>query len=145
MLAGFLTTALEIVIILDVCGVVAYFVISGLARLRNSGDGGQDCSESPLSPSPLRPLAVEGPVLSPAPYYGAVPKPGLDIYAGPTPASAGGNEGFSVTAGLRRRLASLKGRLTYRFHRGSRDVETQEYGDDCSRLGRILDSFKEDS
>ena len=39
MLAGFLTTALEIVIILDICGVVAYFVVSGLTRSRKSPAG----------------------------------------------------------------------------------------------------------
>ena len=94
MLAGFLTTALEIVIILDVCGVVAYFVISGLARLRKPRQEGDVRSPSPH----LQPCAVEGPALSTAPYFGAVANPGLDIYAGPSPALEGGNEGFSVTS-----------------------------------------------
>ena len=36
MLPGFLTTALEIIIILDICGAVVYFALSGLAKRKAS-------------------------------------------------------------------------------------------------------------
>ena len=38
MLTGFLTTALEIVIILDICGAVAYFVVAGMLRSRDDDE-----------------------------------------------------------------------------------------------------------
>ena len=36
MLPGILTTALEIIIILDICGAVVYFALSGLAKRKES-------------------------------------------------------------------------------------------------------------
>ena len=54
MLPGFLTTALEIIIILDICGAIAYFTITGLTRKNKPTR-----QATPLQPTPAFGQLVE--------------------------------------------------------------------------------------
>ena len=57
MLPDILTTALEIIIVLDICGAIAYFVISGLVRSREARAEG----DAPPLPDPrIQPWAAGG-------------------------------------------------------------------------------------
>ena len=154
MLTGFLTTALEIIIVLDICGAVVYFALSGLTRMNQNppeggrqwplpgSDDGPGPSPLPAHPSGLQPCTVEGPS---SPYGSPVPVegPALSVYAG-TPSAPQTEKGFSLTAGLKRRIVSLKDRLTYRPAGNAQAVQTRETGSDYRKLGQVLDSFKEE-
>ena len=142
MLPGFLTTALEIIIILDICGAVVYFALSGLAKRKESE------TEAPTYPlqgvysSQLQP-ATSGGISSP-PYPLATYPGGADmsIYTGestkPEP-----QKGFNVTAGLMQRLTALKSRLTYRPN--IRNEAEPARNADHRKLGQILATFREES
>ena len=143
MLPGFLTTALEIVVILDLCGVIAYFVISGLIRYKKSRHATGDAIPQAVYASQLQPCAAEGPAISPSPR--PVQESGLSIYAGASCEPEKASEGFSLTAGLKRRIASLKSKFSYRPDRGNNGIETRNMETDYHKLGRILDSFKEEA
>ncbi|MDP6039722.1 MAG: hypothetical protein QGG64_14320 [Candidatus Latescibacteria bacterium] len=133
MLPGFLTTALEIIIILDICGAIAYFTITGLTRKNKQ-------TEQALQPTPA--LAFEGLAtqtvparVSPTVYLPEAPKPKA--------------EETSWTEGFKTRLTSFKKRLTYtpnnQNNQNGQTVKTRSLNDDYNRLGRVLDSFKEET
>ena len=142
MLPGFLTTALEIIIILDICGAVVYFALSGLAKRKASE------TEAPTYPlqgvysSQLQPATSGG--ISSTPYPLATYPGGADmsIYAGestkPEP-----QKSFNVTAGLMQRLTALKSRLTYRPN--TRNQAEPARNEDHRKLGQMLDTFREES
>ena len=146
MLAGILTTALEIVIILDICGAIVYCLVYGLTR--PGGDGGKRVRTGsripPLHPvysSPFQPCPAEG---IPAPST-PMPYPSTRslaaIYAGVS-AEAETTKSFNPIAGLKARIASLKHSVTNRLTSGSQTREMQETH---QNLGRVLDSFKEEA
>jgi len=143
MLAGFLTTVLEIVVILDVCGVIAYFAISGLIRYKKSRNATGDTIPQAVYASQLQPCAAEGPAISPSPR--PAHESGLSIYAGSSCELEEAPEGFRITAGLKRRIASLKSKFSYRPGRGKNGIETRNMETEYHKLGRILDSFKEEA
>ena len=138
MLPDILTTALEIIIVLDICGAVAYFVISGLVR---SGKARAEGDASPLR-EPRIQSWVAGGISGPSPQLAYSPGEFSAVYAAAPPEPG---KGFSLTAGLKRRFGSLKDRFTYRPAPGNRGVEAQELSGEHRKLGRILDSFKEES
>jgi hypothetical protein len=138
MLPGFLTSALEIIIILDICGAVVYFALSGLAKRRETE------SEATLNPlsgmygSQLQPAGISSPSYPLASYPGGTD---LSIYAG-EPTAPQTKTGFSFTAGLSQRLTALKSRLTYRPDAPTGTGPAK--GDDHKKLGQVLESFKEE-
>ena len=137
MLPGFLTTSLEIIIILDVCGAIVYFTLSGLTRIRQK--------QAKITPPPL-PLGLPG--LRPATQSASPVAPAdrsvFSVYAAPEPA-AEPEQGFGFRTGFRRRITSFKDKFTYRPFGGNRGVQTQDMGAENQKLGRILDSFKEET
>lgn len=143
MLAGILTTALEIVILLDICGAIVYCIVYGLTRPR--GDGGKRTAPRipPLHPiysSPFQPLpAEEIPAPSTPMPYPSTNSPGA-IYAGVS-AETETTKSFNPIAGLKARIASLKHRVTNRLTSGGQTREMQEAH---QNLGQVLDSFKEE-
>jgi hypothetical protein len=136
MLPGFLTTALEIIIILDICGAIAYFTITGLTRKNKPTR-----QATPLQPTPA--LAFEGLAMQPA----AIPaRISPSVYLPQTPEPIAGET--SWTEGFKGRFASLKKRLTYKPTQNTQNgqtVETRSLSEDYSRLDRVLDSFKEET
>ncbi len=146
MLAGILTTALEIVIILDICGAIVYCIVYGLTR--PGGDGGKRVRTGlrmpPLYPfhsSPLQPCPAEGiPAPSTPMPYPSTPSPAA-IYAG-VPTEAEARKSFNPIAGLRARIASLKDKATNRLTSGS---QTREMQDAQQNMGQVLESFKEEA
>jgi hypothetical protein len=142
MLPGFLTTALEILIILDVCGAVVYFALSGLIRSRNPKPGLDVPQLQPAYPNRLQPCPAGG---VPTGIYSAPPSPTpteAAIYAGTgAPPVEEKRPGFC--AGFKHRIASLRGKFGYRAHAGT--VEPVSLDDEHRRLGQVLDSFKEET
>ena len=51
----FLTTALEVVILLDLLGVIIYFIISGIVRAKKNPGGGSVAPPG-VAPVPFRPI-----------------------------------------------------------------------------------------
>jgi hypothetical protein len=142
MLPGFLTTALEILIILDVCGAVVYFALSGLAKSKNPKPELGEMSFQPAYPSQLQPCAAGG---VPTGMYSASPSPTpseVGIYAG-TEAPPVENGSTGLYAGFKHRISSLKDKFGYRAHAGT--VEHVRLDKDHQRLGQVLDSFKEET
>lgn len=142
MLPGFLTTALEIIIILDICGAIAYFTITGLTRLKDKKE-----------------------TLSPVMQNATAGLPAFATEAGQMPADISIPERVSATvyhpatnntppqepptrqwtAGLKQRLSSMTRKFTYKPAAGGQTVQTQNIDADYAKLGRVLDSFKEET
>jgi hypothetical protein len=142
MLPGFLTTALEMIIILDVCGAIAYFAITGLARMK---DKRETLSSKLQTASPGLPaFAAEGyavPAMArmPARISSAVYRPvSLD-------ASPAAPQQIHWTAGLKQRISKMTGKFTYRPTPSGDTLKMQSIDSDYARLGRVLDSFKEET
>jgi hypothetical protein len=142
MLPGILTTALEIIIILDICGAVVYFALSGLAKRKESEGEATPYPLQGMYSSQLQPV-MPGGISSPS-YPLATYPCGADvsIYAG-EPTQDEPQKGFNVTAGLMQRLTALKSRLTYSPN--SRNEAKPAQDEDQRKLGQILDSFREES
>ena len=141
MLPGFLTTALEILIILDVCGAVVYFALSGLTRSKNPKPELGVPDFQPAYPNRLQPCPAGG---VPTGMYSASPSPTppeAAIYAGTDAPPVEESTGFY--AGFKHRIASLKGKFSYRAHSGT--VENVSLSKEQQRLGQVLDSFKEET
>lgn len=139
MLPGFLSTALEIIIILDVCGAIAYFTITGLTRIK---DKKQDAS--PVLPNTsvgLPALAAEGPAMIQVPER--VTSQVYDPVAIDTPPQA--QPKTQWTAGFRQRITSLTSKFTYKPAPSGKAVQKESVDSDYAKLGRVLDSFKEDT
>lgn len=133
MLPGFLTTALEIIIILDICGAIAYFTITGLTRKNKQTE-----QATPLQPTPA--MAFEGLVMQPA----AIPaRISPSVYLPETPEPI--TEDVSWTEGFKTRFTSLKKRLTHKPDNQNGHETRSSLNDDYNRLGRVLDSFKEET
>ena len=163
MLTGFLTTALEIVIVLDICGAVAYFVVAGILRSRDD-DGKQVLfggDASPLQPAYSTPYqaSLAAPSLSePAPVSlepGPAPvclKPGprpvsgsdLSIYGGGVPQGQVGTD-HGLMGGIRDRMASIRERIGNRSVFGKRQAEGPALNVEQSPVDRVLNSFREDA
>ena len=144
MLAGFLTTALEILIILDICGAVVYFALSGLIKSKDPKPEFGLGELQPAYPNRLQPCPAGG---MPPEMYSASPSPtpsAAAIYAAPAaPPEAPERTGFC--AGLKHRIASLKGKFAYRKLDGTLGVERVSLESEQKRLGQVLDSFKEET
>ncbi|MSS71139.1 MAG: hypothetical protein EXS64_06595 [Candidatus Latescibacteria bacterium] len=113
-----LTTTLEAVILLDILGVVVYFVISGIVRARKQ-------------PS-VRPSVIPAGPVGYAAFSPSLP------YASPaSPAPAASHRGWPALRGLKDRMA--------RRHESEAPVpETAGIEVQQHKIGLILDSFKED-
>ena len=142
MLPGFLTTALEILIILDVCGAVVYFALSGLIKSRNPKPEQGEFDFQPAYPSQLQPCPAGG---VSGGVYSASPSPTQSvaaIYAG-SDAPPVAEESTGFYAGFKHRISSLRGKFGYRAHAGT--VEHVRLDKENQRLGQVLDSFKEET
>jgi hypothetical protein len=142
MLPGFLTTALEIIIILDVCGVIAYFTITGFARMKDKKEGLSPALQNTQPGLPA--LATEGITMPailnvPERITSTVYSP---VASEPTPQVPPPNQ---WTAGLKQRLTSMTRKFTYRPAPSGKTVQTQALDTDQAKLGRVLDSFKEET
>ena len=138
MLPGFLTTALEIIIILDVVGAIAYFTITGLTRKKDGGQTDKSSVIPPLQPAPIPALAFEG--LAPQPA--AVPaRISPSVYAPKEETSVATKS--TRTDGLKSQFTYLKDRFAYKHT--AQTIEKQDINTDYNRLGRVLDSCKEDA
>jgi len=136
MLPGILTTALEIIIILDICGAVVYFALTGLSRSNGDGNGGKTASFS----DPLLPCPVDGIPVSTVPYSMNVPA--IPIYAGPA-VGPEPDQGNSLMAGFRRKIVSLQEKLN-RVPSVGQEIKKVNMGSEQKRLSQILDSFREE-
>ena len=137
MLPGFLSTALEIIIILNICGAVVYFTITGLTR-KNGGPSQQSASH-PLQVEPTPALAYEGLTTQPV----TVPERiSPSVYA-PTAPEATPVAKTSWTEGLKSQFTGLKERFSYK--QTEQTIKKQAITPDYNRLDRVLDSFKEDA
>ncbi|MBT3604838.1 MAG: hypothetical protein HOE48_19680 [Candidatus Latescibacteria bacterium] len=141
MLPGFLTTALEIIIILDVCGVIAYFTITGIARMKDKKEN--TSPELSNTPPGMPALATEGapmPIVNvPARITSTVYDPVTPEVLPPSP------QKNQWTAGLKQRFTSMTRKFTYRPEPSGTAVKTQTIDADHAKLGRVLDSFKEET
>ena len=142
MLPGFLSTALEIIIILDVCGVIAYFTITGLTRMKDKKENASPAM--PVSPSGMPALATEGVAM---PTTVDVPKRFTSNVYDPVIPENPPQEAppKQWTAGLKQRITTLTSKFTYRPAPNGNTVQTQKLDADHAKLGRVLDSFKEDT
>ena len=159
MLDGILTTALQILIILDICGVVFYFLISGAAN----GKGGKS-SRTTHSPTSLSSVGFkQGPQfalssqLLPAMagvQSGTLQTPPVpewltkgdrrsatDIYGleGATDAASGP---VGMSARVSSIFSSIKGKFSRQNTHESR--ESADLNSDHTRLNKVLDSFREE-
>lgn len=140
MLPGFLTTALEIIIILDVCGAIAYFTITGLMRIKDKKEN--TTSVLPNSPPGMPALATEGLVM-PTPLPARI---SANVYHPIAPETTPQEPPQKQwTAGLRQRITTMTRKFTYRPTNGGQAVKTQSLDTDYAKLGRVLDSFKEET
>ena len=133
MLPGFLTTALELLIILDVCGAIIYFALTGFARIKKRA--GQPAQRDRAS---IQSFGMDTPVLAPAQSYAPHRpiSPAVYLPGEPEPESK------------RRWLAGFKNRVRQEFtYRPARQgvVKTHLTDPDYARLGKVLDSFKEET
>ena len=143
MLAGILTTALEIVIVLDICGALVYCVVSGLAREKKAD---ADHGISPLEVAyagALQPCPAGGVIASPAPVVCPPGSEDLRVYTVPEPTAEPQQE-HGLTAAFRRHIDSLRKKFTYRPGNGTAVVQKDDMDEAQRKLGRVLDSFKED-
>ncbi len=153
MLDGILTTALQIIIVLDICGAVFYVLMSAAGKNKQAA-----VSQSSLS----------APALSPTPQY-AFPgqlQPAMagnmDVASEPPPVpewlSTGnrsatqiyGLEGAAETApkpaGLTARVSGLFSRVKGKFQRQNTHESTgsADLNNDQMRLNSVLESFREE-
>jgi hypothetical protein len=118
MLNHLLTATLEAVILLDILGVVVYFVVSGIVRSRK---------QPTVQPS-----------IIPAGPPGYAPFPSSIPYASPSlPDDTSSPRGWP---GLR----NLKDRITHRREPAPLRAEASDVEAEQRRIGVILNSFKED-
>ncbi|MCZ6634590.1 MAG: hypothetical protein O7G87_14390 [bacterium] len=138
MLTGFLTTALEIILILDICGAIVYFVLSGLKKQQDEKENTQP------TPSPLS-MPATGPVLTPVYQMATAGHDVFSVYAERPSEEPEMPRSFGLIASVKQRITSFKAKLsTYRPSANKQSVQTQEIGTEHRKLGQILDSFKED-
>lgn len=140
MLPGFLTTALEIIIILDVCGAVVYFALTGLSRIKKQSEK----TSPPLqTQSPvLQSLGIETPALA---TPTAIPtRISPTVYLPETPPETHKAE-RAWTGGIKHQMSRLKNAFTYRPETQNQAIETRAIDPDYAKLGRVLDSFKEET
>lgn len=123
MFNAFLTTALEVILLLDILGAIIYFIVSGIVRARKQS------TVRPAVPVPVASYPVGAPAYTAftpnTPYFSSV--------ASPSPSAHGGWSG-------------LRG-LRDRFSRRAAAPAGPEHGDveaSHRKIGTILNSFKED-
>ncbi len=132
MLTGFLSTALEIIIILDICGAIVYFALMGLHRSR--GGGGTKAPNQVKPPTPTAPIGYPYQI-GPSTIYGATGGTQEEKTFNDEPV-------LGMMSGLKQRLFSLKAKWISRpaskiLVRKNPGVET-----DFRKLSQVLDSFK---
>lgn len=138
MLPGFLTTALEVIIILDICGAIAYFTLTGLTRMKDKKETQSASFQN--TPAGMPALAPQGMVAAlPEPITASVYHPTAEE---PSPQAPSQKQ---WTAGFKQRFSSLTRKFTYRPTSNKQAVKTQPLDNDYTKLGRVLDSFKEDA
>lgn len=126
MLNIFLTTALEMIILLDILGVVIYFVVSGIVRAkRQPSDQPAVPASAGMTPCPVGP-----------PVYTAFPC-NASYVSTSSPAVTPSRNGW---LGLR----NLKDRITRRTDPEVSRTEDTGIEAEQHRIGMILNSFKED-
>ncbi len=119
----FLTTALEVVILLDLLGVIIYFIISGIVRAKKNPGGGSVAPPG-VAPCPSGPSG-----------YTAFPTDFSYVSSFPSPIVSSSGRGWLG-------LKGLKDRFTNRS--GSKGIQSNDIEPEQRRIGMILNSFKED-
>lgn len=152
MLDGILTTALQIIIVLDICGAVLYFLMSGASRAKEA----KASAHSPTPRGSQEPQFAMSTQLQPAMAgAGAVEPPPVPEWVSRgddrSASAIYGVEGVETAAperaGWSARIGGMFSSLKGRFGR----QKTQENGEsaddlnvDHTRLNRVLDSFREE-
>jgi hypothetical protein len=146
-----LTRALEIIIVLDICGAIVYCLLAGFGRKKRT----EPRARIAFARS-LQPCLVQGP--PPLPAWALHPRRVADpvsvdpIYdeAAPEPAPLAPKSGF--LSGLRKAAAGLAGAFSYApavpgspAGPAARPVTTKDIGAEQHRLSRVLDSFREEA
>ena len=154
MLDGILTTALQIIIVLDICGAVFYFLMSGAAKHKEA--------KASASPTPTgSPALAAGPQfamssqLQPAlaGAAGVQPPPipewvsnGDDRSAAQIYGVEGATEAAPAPSHLSARIGGLFSSIKRRFQRQNTGeiAETADLNSDRVRLNKVLESFREE-
>lgn len=144
MLDGILTTALQIIIVLDICGLAFYFLMSGTAK-------GNEAKTSQSSPTPqyafssqLQPVMVGAGTVEPPPI------PEWIVQGDRSAAQVYGSEGAAAVAprpaGLSASVSRIFSTIKGRFHRqNAHEIgESADLNSDRVRLKKVLDSFREE-
>jgi hypothetical protein len=144
MLDGILTTALQIIIVLDICGAVFYFLMSG-AKNKEANTS----QESPLPrfalSSQLQPAmaGVTTGAMQPPPVAEWLTKDdrsATDIYG-----LEGATEVAPWPVGMSARVSSIFSSIKGKFsHQNTHEFrESADLNSDHARLKKVLDSFRE--
>ncbi|MBS14584.1 MAG: hypothetical protein CME19_23725 [Gemmatimonadetes bacterium] len=157
MLDGILTTALQIIIVLDICGAVLYFLMSGASKAKEPAP---ETTESSLSsifqkgsiPIPFGKTATLQPAMAAAGSPAVEPPPVPEwVTEGDRSASQiygveGAADVVSERPALSARIGGIVSSIKGKFQRQN----TQEIGrsadlnSDRARLNKVLDSFREE-
>jgi len=142
MLPDFLTTALEIIIIIDVCGAIIYFTITSLGRTKDQKEELSPALQN--TPSGMPALATQGASMPTRVHLSErISSPGYDPVVAKTPRQSPPKN--QLPAGLKDRLKSIRRKSTYRPTPSGQPVQTQTLNTHYAELGRVLDSSKEDT
>ncbi|HCK09285.1 MAG: hypothetical protein CME21_15640 [Gemmatimonadetes bacterium] len=150
MLDGILTTALQIIIVLDICGAVIYFLMSGASKAKEKGD------------SSLPPVNIEAPLQASAYSLANQPQPAMAgassveqppvsewvTHGDRSATQIYGFEGatevapVSLIAQVRSFFSSVRSRLSR--HNTQETGKSADLKSDRARLEKVLDSFREE-
>lgn len=144
MLDGILTTSLQILIVLDICGAIVYFLMSGTAK-------DKEAKTSPLSPTPQYASSSQlQPAMAGAGTIEPPPVPEWVIQSDGNAAQIYGLEGATdvapESAGLSASVSRIFSTIRGKFHRQNAHEfgQSADLNSDSVRLNKVLDSFREE-
>ena len=151
MLDGILTTALQIIIVLDICGAVFYFLMSGAAKAKE-----KQSTPSQQSPTPAwSAVTSHQTALQPAlATTGATQPPPIPEWVSKGDRSAtsiydleGTPEAAPEPAGLSARVSTIFASIKAKFQpqNTGENAKPADLNNDRVRLNKVLDSFREDA
>lgn len=148
MLTGFLTTALEIIIVLDIFGAIIYFAISGFSRKNQTSTENEQqlnlSSSNNESQTTILTTENESQIMEEPSYpYGtgvSFEDPTYSMYSDTKPKKMPGKE-FSFAANIKRRITSFKNRFIYP---SDDKIQIKKIRPNYRKLGQVLDSFREE-
>jgi hypothetical protein len=143
MLDGILTTALQIIIVLDICGLVLYFLMSGNAK-------GNEVQASQPTPTPQYISSQLQPVMAGAGTVEPPPIPEWIVRGDRNATQVYGLEGATDVApqapGLSASVSRIFSTIKGKFHRQNAHEfgASADLNSDRVRLKKVLDSFREE-